>query len=298
MNGDKQLVFPELEEEFIIDVNTLGILSYTFNKNKFNIIENVRLLNNSSEKLMDLKITVDFQFDYISNFSKTIDIIESGESIDFVPEFDVSYRELFDLTETIIDNMTIIVSNNKDEIIKEKSFEFRLLPTNYWAGGLYPESIASFVMPNIPSVSNLLKRVSQILEETTGSSAITGYQSGDKNIVRQQLAAVYSAIYEQNIAYVEIPASFEVIGQRVRTPEEVLTHRIGNCIEMSVLYASLVEACGLHPLIIGVEGHAFVGVWLNEQTFDVNCISEFSELEKRIATGINDIEILEGTYLN
>lgn len=158
MNGDKQLVFPELEEEFIIDVNTLGILSYTFNKNKFNIIENVRLLNNSSEKLKDLKITVDFQFDYISIFSKTIDIIESGESIDFVPEFDVSYRELFDLTETIVDNMTIIVSNNKDEIIKEKSFEFRLLPTNYWAGGLYPESIASFVMPNIPSVSKLLKK--------------------------------------------------------------------------------------------------------------------------------------------
>ena len=55
---------------------------------------------------------------------------------------------------------------------------------------------------------------------------------------------------------------------------------MGNCIEMSVLYASLVEACGLYPLIIGVEGHAFVGVWLNEQTFDVNCISEFSELEK------------------
>ncbi|MGX7112750.1 DUF4011 domain-containing protein [Gemella cuniculi] len=298
MKENNNLVYPELKKKFVIENESIGVVSYSFIKSNFPLIRSIRLINNSKEKIENLKLDISFDFEYISNYTKIIDSLDSGEILEVEPELEISYRELFDLTETITDRMIIEVKSENEELNVREISDLPILPTNYWVGRIYPESIASFVLPNIPKVVELLPRVSQILKENTGNNSITGYQTGDKNRVREQMAAIYSAIYEQNIFYAEIPAGFDTIGQRVRTPEEVLSAKMGNCIEMSTLYASVAEACGLNPIILVVDGHAFVGVWLEENTFDINRIEQKSEIEKRIATGINDIEILESTYLN
>jgi transglutaminase-like putative cysteine protease len=47
--------------------------------------------------------------------------------------------------------------------------------------------------------------------------------------------------------------------QRVKTPAETLRTKNGNCLDGAVLFASLLEACGLDPCIVLIPAHALVG---------------------------------------
>ena len=64
------------------------------------------------------------------------------------------------------------------------------------------------------------------------------------------------------------------------------------------LYASCLEAIGIHPLIIVVKGHAFAGGWLVPETSPDSVIEDISLINKRIADGINDITLVETTCMN
>lgn len=64
------------------------------------------------------------------------------------------------------------------------------------------------------------------------------------------MAAVYTAITEQQIIYSTIPASFEEYGQRIRLTDSVLAQKLGTCLDMALLYASCLEAIGLNALLI------------------------------------------------
>ena len=49
------------------------------------------------------------------------------------------------------------------------------------------------------------------------------------------MAAVYTAITEQQIIYSTIPASFEEYGQRIRLTDSVLAQKLGTCLDMALL---------------------------------------------------------------
>src|SRR5690606_12024425 len=75
-----------------------------------------------------------------------------------------------------------------------------------------------------------------------------------------------------------IPQSTEdvqSIVQQIRLPREVITGNTGLCIELSCLYASVLSAAGLNPIIYLVPGHAYPGFRMNGQYFAIE------------ATGIN-----------
>lgn len=112
------------------------------------------------------------------------------------------------------------------------------------------------------------------------------------------MAAIYEAIAEQQVVYYSVPASFEENGQRVRLADAVLAQKMGNCLDMSLLYAACLEAVGIHPLLVFIHGHAFAGAWLVEESFADPVSDDPSLLSKRIAPGINEIALVECTCMN
>lgn len=115
--------------------------------------------------------------------------------------------------------------------------------------------------------------------------------------MKLQLAALYEAIKEQHIAYCTPPSSFGDAGQRVRLSDNVLSGKLGTCLDLSLLYASCAEAMGLHPLLVIIQGHAFVGCWLIDGTFPDAVNDDPSLLTKRTADGINEVILLEATCM-
>ena len=117
-------------------------------------------------------------------------------------------------------------------------------------------SLAAFVQPNSRSVTRILRGASDFLLKKTGSGSLEGYQSGFSR-AKLIAGAIYQAMRDERISYINPPASFEATGQKVRTTQEVLSERFGTCIDLSVTYAACCEAAGLYPIIVITATHAF-----------------------------------------
>jgi hypothetical protein len=115
----------------------------------------------------------------------------------------------------------------------------------------------AWVTPNAPEVQAMLREAAALHPD----GVIGGYQ-GDQADVAVQVKAVYQALKARHIAYVNSVISFGAgeleSMQRVRLPREALTHRSANCIDGTVLMASVLEAASLNPGIALVPGHAFL----------------------------------------
>ena len=122
--------------------------------------------------------------------------------------------------------------------------------------------LTSFITPNHPNLIKIIARAAELLKEWTGDPSMDAYQTQDPNRVLNQAAAIFNAIKEENIIYSVPPASFEKIGQRVRLCDAVIGQKLGTCLDLTLLYASCLEAVGLHPIMVLTKGHIFSGVWL------------------------------------
>ena len=182
--------------------------------------------------------------------------------------------------------------------IGELVCELELMPFDYWTGiTILPQTIASFITPNHPAINNIVVRSAAILKQLTGSSAFNEYQTGDNNDVRQQVAAIFAALHEIGIIYRSLPATFEEIGQRITMPDQVLATKIGNCIELTLLMASVLEAVGLNSLIIINQGHTFLGVWLVDDCYSCSLCDDPAFIEKKCSRGIDEMLVVECTQL-
>jgi hypothetical protein len=76
------------------------------------------------------------------------------------------------------------------------------------------------------------------------------------------LQSVYDELQSWNITYVNIASSYfdPSASQSVRWPSTIRTDLAANCIDGSMLFASILEAMQLEPVVVFIPGHAFMGV--------------------------------------
>lgn len=197
--------------------------------------------------------------------------------------------------------ITVFVNSNTPESRQEvfrKDFDIDLMPYDQWLGlTIMPQSIVSFVTPNHPAVKKVIVEAAKILKDISGSSSFSEYQTGNATDVVKQIAAVYAALCGENIVYRALPSSFEVIGQRITLPEQVLSSKLGDCIELTVLFASVLEAIGINSAIIFQKGHAYLGAWLVDDCCQYSICDDVSFVEKKCSKGINEMLVLEATMI-
>jgi len=144
--------------------------------------------------------------------------------------------------------------------------------------------LAAWVTPRRPEIEQLLRRAA----EHHPARCFAGYQGASTltegaAIVRVQAQALFTALKQDaDLVYVNSPLNLGQqagqVTQRVRLPTESLAAGgSANCIDGTVLFASLLELASLDPFIVVVPGHAFVG-W-------------------RVWRGVNRYEFLETTMI-
>ncbi len=116
---------------------------------------------------------------------------------------------------------------------------------------------AAWVTPNAPEVMQVLRRAADLHPDRQ----IVGYQVGAEG-VEEQVKAIFNALKAEDIVYINSVLSFGATRgeymQRVRLPRESIENKSANCIDGTVLIASVLEAASLNPGIVLVPGHAFV----------------------------------------
>lgn len=177
-----------------------------------------------------------------------------------------------------------------------------LTALNFWKRGSGSRTdallLAAFSQPGDPAISKILNKAREIKatyrssEGAPYSPTTAGYQNGPEE-VRAEVRAVYEALQSFGIQYSNPLPNFNTFGQPIRTPSQILESKAATCLDSAALVASVLEAIGIHPVIITVPSHAFVGAWLVEDTFN-HPVSLLSDVAGRIQA---DLQILETTKI-
>lgn len=292
----EQTMPEETKPSLCLELSCLPVVNYAMQQNGFPIVRSVCVENQTETELAHALLRITAAPAFAPVFEREITRIPPKarfqvQGIDLVS--DGPY--LASLTEKVAGTLTAELFDGEVLLCRE-TVPISVLTFHEWHGyAILPELLTAFVTPNNPAVGKIISRAVAFLEEWTGDPSLDGYQSKNTNRVLSQAAAIYKALQEQNIVYAEPPASFEAVGQKVRLCDEVLSQKMGTCLDLTLLYASCLESVGLHPLLILQKGHIFAGVWLEEATFPESVQDDVSLLTKRLAEGSQVLAVVECT---
>ncbi len=130
--------------------------------------------------------------------------------------------------------------------------------TRFHDTGLF---FAAYVNEDNPMIDKLLR-------EALNTRIVTrfmGYQKQDSDAVDRQVYALWNILQKRKFRYSSVSntslSSNVVFSQRVRTFDDALESSQINCVDGSVLIASLLRAINIEPILVRIPGHMFVGYY-------------------------------------
>ncbi|MCA9322569.1 MAG: DUF4011 domain-containing protein, partial [Planctomycetes bacterium] len=269
----------------VIEVECDRRINYAMQQNDVPIVKLLRI-KNVGDPIEGLQVRVSLKNGLAEPETFRIDRLGEGQ---------VFTRESVDLrldserlsAQTEREATALEVSVSQDTaILDELTRPLEILAYNEWGGvSGVPEILAAFVTPNHPVIAGILARAKGRLEALTGDPTMSGYQVPDRRRTKATVQAIYEAVVAMDLAYLGVPASFEDEGQKVRLPDQIRAFGQGNCLDLSLLLAGALEQAGLHPILVMIKGHAFVAVWVVEESFAEPLIDDAARLLKRIELG-------------
>ncbi len=231
--------------------------------------------NRYAETDYSANITVSFH-DYSDPAKKTVNIPAGSRlSIPFLPLIRIDHlqklKEQCPVTlDVIIDYTSPFIGRfTATEILHFFSRRTALLWRCNEDGALIDCTpyLAAWVTPNHPRIEKL----ANVAARRISGNILDGYNVvGDKEMqalaIHERVKAIFDVLHEQGIVYVPLPKKVQAASdyaqkvQHVRLPSEVLQVRgSANCLDGTVLFASLLEHINLHPVLFLRTGHALVG---------------------------------------
>lgn len=174
----------------------------------------------------------------------------------------------------------------------EETFTFKMLNRNDYAYTNIPANeilgwadmfdnavlLPCYVTPNDP----IIKYYTQIVQEKVLKGEDAGITKKPEEGVRF-LLGIYEATRMAHMVYSVtkgIPQSLDdlqTIIQHLRLPREIITGNAGICIELSIMYASVLSSAGIDPVIFLVPGHAYPGFRMGGQYFAIEATGILGE---------------------
>lgn len=119
--------------------------------------------------------------------------------------------------------------------------------------------------------------IDQLLREALNTRIVNrflGYQGGNAEVVDKQVYALWNVLQKRNFRYSSVSntslSSNVVFSQRVRTFDDALESSQINCVDGTVLFASLLRAINIDPILVRTPGHMFVGYYTDSKHKDMN----------------------------
>ncbi|MGY2079251.1 DUF3320 domain-containing protein [Modestobacter sp. SYSU DS0657] len=184
-----------------------------------------------------------------------------------------------------------------DRTLASRRLPVHVLAPGQWLATPSPlalELLAAHVLPHDPAVGRLLDDACDLLEEGTGSRALSGYDEGPER-VDEVVDALVWAMRRRSVRPTLPPVSWTEVGQVVRTPDEVLDGGVGTSLDTTLTLAAACERAGLRPLVWVADGHAFCGYWREERGTETAATTDVAGLVNLVDLGV--IRLVETTLL-
>lgn len=272
-------------------------LSLADYQNAVPVLGALSVLHHGTETLHDLELVLDASPGFVQPrrwFIATLHAGQCHECSDLQVSLDGAQLNWLNEATRVTLRFTLRRAGVPEDLaFLEQTLE--VLPRNQW-GGLadQPERVAAFVQPNAPVVEHLLKLAADLLHAHGRLAAFDGYQHGAAH-AWELAAAVWGAIATLGVDYAPPPASFELTGQKVRSPGRIVETGLATCLDLALLFCAACEQAGLNPLLVFMRGHAFAGIWLSPENADGGVIDDSGTLRREIR--LNRLLLCETTLL-
>ncbi len=213
------------------------------------------------------------------------------------PTLKYDYEKLLGVKQTVPETISFEVSiGNKP--VDEKSVRVQVRPINESVYTFVDSSgntndvsyfFAAYVNENHPFIKKIMKEAI----DAGRVSGFSGYQ-GDKDDVKAEIEAVWDTLRKQGMHYSSMTASADddnpyISSQYVRLLGESINYGQANCVDGSVLMASIFRKIGLDVSLVEVPDHMFIAVSLDSEGKEIIYIETTalgdSTLDEAIETG-------------
>lgn len=280
-----------------LEISTAPQINFAFQQNAVPVLREIGLANVGEHDLHDLTLDMRASPAFLAPKIWHIDRLPT-EGLLHINDRDIRLdgKYLLDLRESQQGELIFTLRNKDGGLLAEYSAAVEVLARNEWGGyGNSPELLAAFCMPNEVAVEKLLRSTSDLLRSHGHDGTLHSYQKADAKRVWQQVSAVWSAALGLKLDYAYPPASFQASGQKVRTADAIVETRRATCLDTSLLLAAAFEQIGLHPIVVLDRGHAYVGVWLKQESFAFPFTDDLLSLRKRVR--LRELLVIESTLL-
>lgn len=280
----------------LLHKQTLPFLNISLHLNDIKPVQSLSIENTSENNSAQLNVKITADLPCIEQFDYLVPFVPAKNQVKIPLEnLKINRDFLNKLSETEKANFSIEVIENEATIIKE-TIPINVHPIEHFGGfQILPELIVAYITPNHPYIYHIKRKAVEILEKQGLRTAFEGYQSNDPERVLQIMSAIYSAIQSEEIVYSSLPPGYEETGQRLRLLNTIQQEKFGNCIDISLLFASCLEAVGLNPILLIIRGHAFVACWLQDDKFSEVINDDKTAITKRLSKGIREMAAVEAT---
>ena len=281
---------------FQIKATITAKIGFASHQNSVPVVRELEVVNEGETALENLVLELSSDPPFLETKSWRIDALRESSTL-HITDRDVKLHAGFlaDMTESISGEVKLRLMKG-DEVLANSSHPVEILARNQWGGcGSMPELLPAFCMPNDPAIDRILKAASDVLRRAGKPAGIDGYESKSRTRTWELVSAIWSAVAGMELSYALPPASFEQVGQKVRTPGAILEGRVATCLDSALLFASALEQASLNPLIVLTKGHAFVGVWLQPQEFSQLLTDDAGTVRKRIE--LQELLVFETTLI-
>ncbi len=229
----------------------------------------------------DDKITVEVTADAVIKPSKVSFTAKASEVlVTAAPKVKFDFEALAKVTQSRPINVTFKVTRNGqalDDI--DEVFTLRQVndcpfvvvsPTPKKNGKMPPEEhnlmfmFAAYANENHPQIDQILKEA----KDTGLCQQFLGYQASSKEVV-QQVNAIWVALQRRGITYSSITDTTPSRGvhvQHVRFLDESINMTQANCVDGSVLFASVLRKIGIRTALVLVPEHCYVAFYPQESS--------------------------------
>lgn len=264
-------------------------------QNAVPVIRELKIVNETSQRFRELVLTLTSSPEVFKPTTWHIDSLgaEAQQQIaglDLVLDGALLAR----LVEAEKATLTFSLRASGEEIATAESV-LELLPRMQWGGLSHiPDMTAAFVQPNDLAVERLLRQAAEVLRKSGKSPALDGYNGGARR-AWEIASAIWGAMAGMKLVYSLPPASFELYGQKVRSPSHIADTGLATCFDLALFFCAALEQAGLNPVLVFTRGHAFAGVWLKAEEFSATLIDDVTALRKRLK--LSEIILFETTLI-
>lgn len=275
------------QNELKLSLLTLKHVNLVLQLHAVNVVQGIRLENLSDVATEELECVLECTPPALLPMTVPLGRLQPHEHYALQePDVRLDYCFLKDLSDAVPGSLRVSVRHAGEELLAVER-PLMIYSCEQWLGfSMMPELLCAYVTPNLTVISELMRRLAQEKSVLTGSGTeLRGYDSGNPQEVLSICMAAYRAVHALGLHYVLPPASFGVPGQRLRLATDVCQGHQGTCIDLTLLFASLLEACRLHPVIMLHHDHAYVGCHLKETNFSALPLTDLQQVRKLVDLG-------------